>query len=118
LAAELTAFMAGAPDAFDLIVSADTLVYFGALEGVTVAAVGALREGGRLVFTLECLETDDGGTGFRLNPHGRYSHTEAYVRRTLTDAGLHGIAFDHQTLRLEGGKPVTGMVVVARKGEG
>jgi len=53
--AELTAFLRERPDAFDLIVSADTLNYFGALEEVAQAAQGALRPGGTLVFTLEAL---------------------------------------------------------------
>ena len=41
------------PGAFDVIVSADTLVYFGALEEVVAAAAKALRPGGVLVFTVE-----------------------------------------------------------------
>ena len=40
-------------DAFDLIVTADTLVYFGALDDVAAAAAGALRTGGRFIFTVE-----------------------------------------------------------------
>src|SRR5262245_51532832 len=56
--AELTAFLADQADAFDLIVSADTLVYFGPLEPVLTAALGALRSGGLLIFTVE----ETGGT--------------------------------------------------------
>ena len=41
--AELTEYLRGNSEAFDLIVSADTLVYFGDLEGVLGAAAGALR---------------------------------------------------------------------------
>ena len=35
---ELTAYLAGCRDAFDVIVSADTLVYFGPLDAVAIAA--------------------------------------------------------------------------------
>src|SRR5690606_33739696 len=45
---ELTAFMAASPASFDVIVSADTLVYFGALEAVAQAARQCLRGGGLL----------------------------------------------------------------------
>ena len=51
--AELTEYLRDNSEAFDLIVSADTLVYFGDLEGVLAAAAGALRPNGLLVFTLE-----------------------------------------------------------------
>ena len=53
--AELCAFMRERPEAFDAIVSADTLVYFGALEEVCQAAHHALRPGGLFVFTVEAL---------------------------------------------------------------
>ena len=50
---ELTEYLRDSRDAFDLIVSADTLVYFGGLEDVLAAAAGALRPNGLLIFTLE-----------------------------------------------------------------
>ena len=50
---ELTAYLADSVGAFDLVVSADTLVYFGALEAVVGAAAAAMRPGGRLIFTVE-----------------------------------------------------------------
>ena len=51
--AELTEYAGANNDAFDLIVSADTLVYFGELKGIVAAFVRALRPRGLLVFTLE-----------------------------------------------------------------
>ncbi len=47
--------------AYDAIVSADTLVYFGALEDVVTAAAAALRPAGRLVFTVEEAAPGRGG---------------------------------------------------------
>ena len=84
---ELTAFLRDAAGAFDVIVSADTLVYFGPLEEVVAAAATALRPGGQLIFTVEELtEPRRGGLLAQLN--GRYRHTRAYVERVLADAGL------------------------------
>jgi predicted TPR repeat methyltransferase len=112
---ELTAFMEGNPAAFDVIASADTLVYFGALDAVFAAAATALSAGGWLVFSLEREADESLAEGFRLNPHGRYSHTETYVRRMLKEAGLslHRVTYD--VLRKEAAKPVSGLVVLAGK---
>ena len=51
--AELTEFLRDNGEAFDLIVSADTLVYFGDLKGAIAAFAYALRPNGLFVFTLE-----------------------------------------------------------------
>src|SRR5947207_11732494 len=50
---ELTAYLADHNEAFDVIVSADTLVYFGPLDHVAAASERALQPGGRLIFTVE-----------------------------------------------------------------
>jgi predicted TPR repeat methyltransferase len=116
--AELTAYLAGHPEAFDLIVSADTLVYFGALEPVLDAAFGALRAGGLLIFTVEGCDEKAADRGYRINPHGRYSHSRAYLDRALPAARLAVLAIEPAVLRMEGGSPVAGLVVTGRKGGG
>jgi predicted TPR repeat methyltransferase len=111
--AELQAYLAGHVEEFDVVISADTLVYFGALEGVLDAAGRALKPGGLLVFTVE--ESSDVDPGFRLNPHGRYSHERGYVARALEQAGFAVKAIEGAELRKEGGKPVGGLVVTGGK---
>ena len=112
--AELCAFLRAKAATFDAIVSADTLVYFGALEEPLRAAQGSLREDGLLIFTLESLggaaETED----HRLQFHGRYAHSESYVRRALQSAGLTLESLTRETLRQERLEPVNGFVVAAR----
>jgi predicted TPR repeat methyltransferase len=68
------------------------------------------------VFTLERAHDDDAPLGYRINPHGRYSHTEAYVRRALAAARLEARQITHVHLRLELKKPVEGLLVVAARG--
>ena len=111
--AELTAFLSERPASYDLIASADTLVYFGDLEPVLTAAATALRPGGWLAFTVEQAEDEATPAGFRLNRSGRYSHTAQYVQQLLAGAGLTLAAFNLVTLRMEQGQPVAGLLAVA-----
>ncbi|MGR4868939.1 tetratricopeptide repeat protein [Variovorax sp. LARHSF232] len=117
--AELTAFMQGEPAAsYDLIVSADTLCYFGDLGAATLAAARALAPGGWLVFTVEAQPegaSAGNGEGFHLQPNGRYSHRAGYLRDVLAAAGLAARKVQAVHLRTEGGKPVDGFVVCACK---
>jgi predicted TPR repeat methyltransferase len=108
--AELTAYLQGLHAAFDVIVSADTLVYFGPLDAVITAAARALRPGGVLVFTVE--QAVAGGVDYELQLHGRFSHGAAYIERLLREAGLQPF-IDRAELRKEGGVPVAGLVVRA-----
>jgi predicted TPR repeat methyltransferase len=112
---ELTAFVGGVAGAWDVIISADTLVYFGDLAPVMAAVRRGLRPGGHLVFTLEHAGDDQTPSGFRINPHGRYSHTEAYVRAVLAAAELEARQVTPVHLRVELSKPVEGLLVVAAR---
>jgi predicted TPR repeat methyltransferase len=112
--AELTEYLRENREAFDLVVSADTLVYFGDLEGVIAAAAGALRPDGLFVFTLEHAAGDSTGVDYRLELHGRYSHGLAYVEQALGSAGLQPTIAQAE-LRMEAGTPVPGLVIRAKK---
>lgn len=113
--AELTAFLAQSAAAYELLVSADTLCYFGDLAEVCVAAAGALRPGGWFAFTVESLSAEEPGETFRLLPHGRYAHRRAYVERCLEAAGLDLAELRPADLRTESGHAVRGLLVLARR---
>jgi len=110
---ELNAYLAGCGEAYDVIVSADTLVYFGPLAAVAIAAEHALRPGGQLIFTVEESVADD-RDGYSLGTSGRYRHTHDYVQQILDAARLRAeiVSVD---LRLEAGEPVAGLLVAAVK---
>lgn len=114
-AAELTAFLASITAEYDLIVSADTLCYFGNLDAVMRAAANALRPAGTLIFTVEKQAEAEPSAGFTLDHTGRYTHAEAHVRGALTRAGFEVRAMETVTLRTEYFKPVEGFVATARK---
>ena len=110
---ELAAWLSSRTEEFDLIVSADTLCYFGALDQAVSGAAGALRPGGRIVFTVE--RAADDVAEYKLDPTGRYSHAENYVRGVLAAAGLDAIAIEHVVLRRERGKEVQGLLASAQR---
>ncbi len=92
--AELVHYLDTQPPAFDVVVAADTLCYFGELGDAMAAASRALRPGGWLIFTVEALDGDS-QPGHQLRPTGRYAHSADYVRsrgrcgrtRAARDAG-------------------------------
>lgn len=112
--AELGAFMRDRAGAFDAIVSADTLVYFGALEEVCEAAHLALRPRGLFVFTVEALLTGD--APHQLMVHGRYAHRDTYLRSVLEQHGFAVLELRREALRMERLQDVIGYLVIARRG--
>ena len=78
----------------------------------------AEKEGPRGILNWLGFSVEDAGDrapdGHLLNPHGRYAHSAAYVRRCLEGAGFAVLGLDPAVLRTEGGKPVHGLIVVAR----
>jgi predicted TPR repeat methyltransferase len=134
---DLTAFLHAEPEksAWDLIVSADTLCYFGALDVVLSGAFQSLSAVGWLFFTVEALEHQSLVAGlsgqegqnsqsgryapnWHLLPHGRYAHQQPYLRTELQEAGFTRASIELVDLRLENGVPVKGWLVSAQKAAG
>ena len=112
--AELVRFLVERPAAFDVLVSADTLIYFGELAAMFAAAHAALRPGGTLVFTLEALEDAD-DADFRLTESGRYAHALPGLRARLGAAGFAAPAISSITPRMESARAVAGWLVTVRR---
>lgn len=108
--AELVAYLLANPQSFDLVASADTLCYFGRLDGAFAAVRQALRAGGHWVFTVEA---NPGGEPYRLETHGRFSHARAYLEQALARAGFAHIDLRDVVLRMESAEPVAGWLVAA-----
>jgi predicted TPR repeat methyltransferase len=109
---ELCTFMAARPAAFDLIILADTLVYFGALEEAFSTAHTALAANGMLAFAVE---SRSDGPDYQLELHGRYSHRPDYVTTLLAAAGYTVQSLDDIVIRRELNADVAGIAVVARR---
>ncbi len=115
--AELVAFLRAHPASFDVITCADTFVYFGVLADAFQASAAALRAGGFLGFSVEA-EPTDSREDYRLNRHGRYSHSADYVRKCLADANFETVSFQDVALRKEANADVRGYIVLAKMGSG
>lgn len=113
--AELGAWLQQHPARWDLIVSTDTLIYFGALEAVLQAASSALRADGHLIFTLEAMPSATAASPWYLQAHGRFCHDRSYVEASLQAAGFGQIILREVILRLENEVPVAGYLVAAHK---
>ena len=110
--AELTDFLQRRPARYDVIVSADTLCYFGDLNAFLSAARRALKGPGLLIFSLEALK--DEAQDYQLHIHGRYSHARSYVERVLLAHGFAIRTIDEEVLRQELIESVHGWIVTAQ----
>jgi predicted TPR repeat methyltransferase/thioredoxin-like negative regulator of GroEL len=103
-----------------LILAADVLCYFGALDEMLRAVFDHLRPGGRFIFSLEeLLPNYDGaipGNGdWAPGRLGRHAHSARYVATTAAAHGFRCVALDHEALRYEAGGPVAGLLVVLER---
>ena len=115
--AELTAYLGRTDARFDAIVCVDTLVYFGSIDEALATARKKLRNGGCLVFTVERHAPEVSEEDYRLQHHGRYSHSDAYLSEAVAAAGLDLDRLEHIVPRTESGEAVAGALVVARMRE-
>jgi predicted TPR repeat methyltransferase len=117
---ELVDHMASSPGAaFDLVVAADTLIYFGDLEKFMHAASRVLAPSGLLIASFQEIEphasAEAAQAGFAIEPSGRFSHSRAYLLERHEAAGFSPPAIRKIDIRLELGLPVEGVLTVARK---
>ncbi|MEP7706715.1 tetratricopeptide repeat protein [Paraglaciecola sp. 25GB23A] len=102
-------------DKFDIIVSADTLIYFGELKDVLNAVARALKPDGLFVFSLEKLTDELTPLEYKLEVHGRYTHTQSYIEKNIKEANLILVSLEQAVLRKELEKQVNGWIVTAKK---
>jgi predicted TPR repeat methyltransferase len=113
LCADILDFLSGTQEQFDLIVAADVFCYFGELRAALGAAARTLvQPGGRILFSVEELESDD---DFRLLEHGRYAQTMSYVMRVIQEIGLVPDIQRSYMLRFERGAPVPGLLAMGSR---
>ncbi len=112
---EIGAFLlASAESRYDAVVLAETLVYFGPLLDTFKQVARVLINNGVLCCNVET----DSGTNvgqFAVRPNGRFEHSAQYLRTCCQQAGLEVLSLAPIESRLEAGKPVSGLLLLARK---
>ncbi|UWM75874.1 tetratricopeptide repeat protein [Rhizobium sp. WSM4643] len=96
----------------DLVTAADVLMYLGNLESVFAIVGDLAAPGADIAFSVE--DAGD-GEGFHLAPSLRYAHSESYVRMLLAGHGFQILKIVKSVIRKDGGKPVFGILFLARK---
>lgn len=99
---------------YDVVAALDVFIYSGELGEAIPNGHRVTRPGGYFVFSCESAEED--GPDWVLRPTNRYAHRRSHVESLCADAGFTEVELRETTLRLEGGQPVEGFVVTARKG--
>ncbi|MDR1968056.1 MAG: methyltransferase domain-containing protein [Burkholderiaceae bacterium] len=101
-------------DHYDAITCCDALVYVGDLTPVIPSAWRILKPGGHFIFSCETATEDEADLVLRLSY--RYAHKASHVQQLCQQAGFDDVKIEHlPMLRMEGGKPLPGFLVVAHK---
>ena len=99
---------------YDLILAADTMVYFGDLAPTFAGIVERLEPGGFYLFAVESMA----GEGWEQMPVNRFRHSETYLRAEAARAGLEFVDLMQCLLRREKSEPVAGFAVALQKPAG
>ena len=99
---------------YEVITCLDVLVYVGDLTPVIPNALRILKAGGHFIFSCEAAGDDEPDLVLRAS--NRYAHKAAHVERLCREAGFDDVRIEHlEALRMEGGQPLPGFLVVAHK---
>ena len=111
---EIGAFLATCADSrYDAVVLAETLVYFGPLLETFKEIKRVLTKNGVVCLNVE---TDPAVTNqFALKMTGRFEHSANYLASCCQQAGLEVLTLESIESRLDGNKPVLGLLLLARK---
>ncbi|TXR48392.1 methyltransferase domain-containing protein [Phyllobacterium endophyticum] len=94
----------------DLVIAADVFVYVGDLHRAFVNVRRALTLDGLFAFSVE---THSGEDEMILQPSLRYTHSESYVHRLLSEHSMCVVSIRREDIRLDRGQPLSGLIVVA-----
>jgi predicted TPR repeat methyltransferase len=118
--ADIAAYLAAGTQSWPLILAADVLCYFGALDELFALVHARLAPGGWFIFSVEELLPDyDGivpGNGrWALQRMGRYAHDSDYVHEAAIAAGFRILRTDRPVIRREAGAAVPGIMLTLER---
>ena len=103
-----------------VIVAADVVCYFGAVEELLGLVHKRLEPGGWFVFSVEKMLADHDGImpgngAWALQRQGRYVHAEHYIYEAVCDAGFRILRMDRPVIRQEAGADVPGLLLAVER---
>lgn len=104
---ELTEWLSGTDESFDLIVACDTFIYFGDLQQTIGPAKQRLNPGGSIAFSVEQSPIPP----FQLTDSGRYKHHFDHLCDTASGLEMQIASHREEFLRMEYGEEVHGHYV-------
>lgn len=113
--AEITEYLQSHNTAYDLIIAADVLSYFGALETLMIEAAKCLTPDGLFIFSVQALANsppDSDQNEYYLGKARRFSHAEDYLRSVIHASGMHILSLEKAVLRKDEGIDVNGYLLV------
>jgi predicted TPR repeat methyltransferase len=118
--ADIVADLSVQSQRWPLIVAADVLCYFGALEEILSLTCKRLEAGGWFVFSVEQILPDSDGVvpgngNWALQRQGRYAHAEHYVYEAVCAAGFRVLRVDRPVVRQEAGIDVPGLLFAVER---
>ena len=102
-------------ESYDAIVSAATLIHFGDLRPVFLAAARALRDAGLFIFTVFPSDDDESyhaGPIEGVGAKGCFLHGRTYIARTAADSGFAVISLSVETHEIHRDEAADGLIVV------
>ncbi len=110
---DIVTALAGLVASYDLIIAADTLVYFGDLSAVFTGCACVLKLQGLLAFSVEVGKETD----FQLQTTGRYTHSRMYIENLAKQHHFQILQSSEAAGRMQQGKPVSSFIFVLRKNQ-
>ncbi len=107
---EIVEFLDASEDNFDLFLATDVFVYLGDLSPVFQAVKKRAPSGAMFLFSTE--KTD--GSGYILQPSGRYAHTVGYIETLSRDYGFKLTRQQETKIRKERGEWIRGNLFLLR----
>ncbi len=107
--ADIVEYLRNQSQRFDVVTAVDVLSYMGELNDFFSCAAGAVRPGGLVAITLEAHKTGD---NYRLNPHGRFTHSRNYLQHAMEGSGFAVEYLAEDVMRHEANDPVPTWVAV------
>lgn len=108
---EVHAFLQRNQQTYDVVVSADTLVYIGQLDTLFAGVRQALKLGGCFSFTIEATSAST----FALKQSKRYGHAMAYIEYLAKRNGMQILAIESDIIRHEQPVPIQGFNLLLKK---